>query len=236
MFQTGSHEICGSVAARTCRAVVTTSMFMICSGSPVCAEVVPNSAVPVDSQVASPRSSRSTDDGWSEGDAHLIGAARHVEQHQQILDRGPLVLPKTRTDRRSFRSARTWPSDSLRQAPASRPVNAGSHRAPGSRVRPGCRCGRASGSSRDRPRRRERARSNRLCDAVRDVGRRRPPGSPSSAWRGRRRSAGLHVQERGLGEAAHRAGPDRTWRSRCGSFGVAAARSGVSDRRWPASA
>ena len=35
MFQTGSHEICGSVAARTCRAVVTTSMFMICSGIPL---------------------------------------------------------------------------------------------------------------------------------------------------------------------------------------------------------
>ena len=36
-FQTGSHEIWGSVAARTCRAVVTTSMFMIWSGIPLSA-------------------------------------------------------------------------------------------------------------------------------------------------------------------------------------------------------
>ena len=60
MFQTGSHEICGSVAARTCRAVVTTSMFMIWSGIPLLPAATPNSAGAVDRRATSPRSSRST--------------------------------------------------------------------------------------------------------------------------------------------------------------------------------
>ena len=60
MFQTGSHEIWGSVAARTFRAVVTTSMFMIWSGIPLPPAEIPKSAEPVDRSVTSPRSSRST--------------------------------------------------------------------------------------------------------------------------------------------------------------------------------
>lgn len=57
MFQTGSHEIWGSVAARTFRAVVITSMFMIWSGSPVLPDDTPNNAVPADLSATLPRSS-----------------------------------------------------------------------------------------------------------------------------------------------------------------------------------
>ena len=108
-FQTGSHEICGSVAARTCRAVVTTSMFMICSGSPVVLEVVPNSVVPVGSQLRIAAFVAIDDDGWAERDAHLIGAARHVEQHQQILAKPSSAEARRR---RGLPFGSTWPSDS----------------------------------------------------------------------------------------------------------------------------
>ena len=85
MFQTGSHEICGSVAARTFRAVVTTSMFMIWSGIPLLLVATAEQRGPGRSQGDIAAFVTIDDDGRADRDAHLVGAARHVEQHQEIL-------------------------------------------------------------------------------------------------------------------------------------------------------
>ena len=95
MFQTGSHEIWGSVAARTFRAVVTTSMFMIWSGIPLPAAEMPKSVEPGRSQRDIAALVAIDRDGRAERDAHLIGAARNVEQHQEVLTELPSCRTRT---------------------------------------------------------------------------------------------------------------------------------------------
>ena len=56
-FQSGSHEICGSVAALVLAAVVTTSMASICSGRPVFEN---DNLEPAASSLVPPAGSRST--------------------------------------------------------------------------------------------------------------------------------------------------------------------------------